>query len=118
MSIRKEALAALDAAHRILNKTDEFEADNKAQRGALEATRAAHEQEKARLASVKTAIAEAEADHQRWREQAARERAKANAEIDQLQAELRELTVKVKEKRAEHQNILDGISALHQRLRV
>jgi cell division septum initiation protein DivIVA len=115
---RKELMAALDAALRILNKTDEFEAANETQLAALEATRAEHEQEKSRLASTKAAVAEAEAAHEKWRKVSAKERTKGNAEVDLLNQKLRALEAQVTETQARHENIIAGIAALGKRLAV
>ncbi len=114
----KRSLASIEALRKDLVSLDEDHDAAEAIARVLDGRRnelAELDQQTARAREVFT---KEDAEHTRWREVSAKERAKGNAEIDRLHAELESLDVKVKETRAEHDNILRGIAALHQRLRV
>jgi hypothetical protein len=118
MSKRKELMAVLDATMRQLNKADEMEADAEAVRGVLDIRRAELAETEQRLAQTKESIVQADVEHTKWREAAAAERAKGNAAIDVLQEKLKLLEGQTRDAQAKFDNIIAGIRALTERLKV
>jgi hypothetical protein len=118
MSKRKELMAVLDAALRQLNEYDEMEAKDNAVKSVLEARQAELGDTEARLARAQDEFAKADAEHNDWRQKAAKEKAKGNEEIDRLQERLRTLEGQTTEAQAKFDNIIAGIAALSQRLKV
>jgi hypothetical protein len=114
----KTALAAIEAATKALSVVDEDHASAEQVRGLLDIRRSELAQTEQQLQQIQEAAVQAGNEHAAWQELHARERMKANTEIDALQATLQALDVKVKEAQARHDNIVAGISALHARLRV
>ena len=70
-----------------------------------------------RLARIEEEAAKADAEHSRWTEATAKQRAEGNAKIDELQERLRVLDEKVADRQREHDAILQSMDALGQRLR-
>src|SRR5437762_5320951 len=114
----KRALAAIEQVRKDLNSVDEDHAAAETISRVLDGRRGELAEAEQRLAQIKREAVTADAEHTKWREVTAKERQKGNAEVDRLQEQLRVLDAKVKEARAEHDNILAGIAALHKRLRV
>ena len=84
----------------------------------LDARRSELAEVEQRLARTKEAAAQADAAHADWLNKTAEERARGNTEIDALHANLQASNAKVKEAEAKYSNILAGIAALHERLKV
>jgi hypothetical protein len=84
--------------------------------GRLAARRAELAEVEQQLARTKQEAVNADAEHARWSELNARERAKANARVDELQEKLRALETQIAERQTKHDNIVAGISALGARL--
>ena len=114
----KTALTAIEAAGKALNVVDVDLAEAKEVRAMLDLRRAELAEVEQQIARTKEAAAQADADHARWQALNAKVRAQGNAEADALQAQLRTLEDQVATRRAEHDNILAGIAALHARLKV
>jgi chromosome segregation ATPase len=70
------------------------------------------------LSNLKAQIAAADAEHTKWREVTGKERAKGNAEVDRLNAELQAVNKELAERREESDSVLQGIRSLKQRLKV
>jgi hypothetical protein len=114
----KKCLADLEAAGKALAAVDADCGEADAVAALLDARRAELAQTEQQLQEIREAAVQAGNEHAAWQELHSRERTKGNAEIDVLQATLQALDVKVKEAQAKHDNIVAGIAALSQRLRV
>jgi hypothetical protein len=118
MPKRKELMAVLDATLRQLNGWDEMDAEGNAVKRVLEMTQAELAQTQARLETSKAELMKADANHARWRGVAAKEQLEGNKAIDVLQAKRQELEQQVADAQAKFDNIIAGIRALTERLKV
>jgi hypothetical protein len=114
----KRALADLEAVSKSLDALDRDQAELMAVGTMLDARRAELAETEQRLQQTRDATVQAGNEHAHWQELHSRERTKGNSEIDALQTTLQALDVKVKEAQAKHDNIVAGIAALSQRLKV
>jgi len=114
----KAALADIEAVRKSLDAVDRDNAELTAVGAALDARRSELAGVEARMARALEEFAKTDAEHSDWRQKAAKEQAAGNARIDQLQEKLQALEKQVAERRAENDNILAGIAALHERLKV
>jgi chromosome segregation ATPase len=114
----KAALSAMEAAVKALSVVDEDYASAEQVRGLLDVRRAELADVEARLARANEEFAKADAEHNDWRQKAAKEQSATNSRIDQAQERLRALEQQVADGQAKFDNIIAGISALHARLRV
>jgi chromosome segregation ATPase len=114
----KRCLASIEALRKDLTGLDEDHAAAEALARVLDGRRGELAEVEGRLARANAAFATADAEHSKWQQAVARERAKGNAEIDRLNAELQALDKEVGERRKESDNILQGIQALGRRLKV
>jgi hypothetical protein len=118
MPKRKELMAALDATLRQLNGWDEMDAEGNAVKRVLEATQAELVETQAQLETSKAELMKADANHARWREAAAKQQFEGNKAIDVLEAKRQELEQQVADAQAKFDNIIAGIHALTERLKI
>jgi chromosome segregation ATPase len=114
----KRTLADIEVLRKSLNAIDEDHAEAEAVQSVLNIRRAELGLADQQLQQTREEIAKADAEHTRWREVTASEQAKGNARIDQLQERLRALEQQTTEAQAKFDNIIAGVAALSQRLKV
>ena len=114
----KRALADLEMVTKSLLSVDRDNAELVAVGTLLDAKRGELADVEARLERANQEFAETDAAHNDWRQKAAKEQSATGARIDQGQERLRTVEQQVKEAEERHANIIAGIAALSQRLRV
>ena len=114
----KVALAELEAIRKTLSAIDEDHTAAEQVHGALVARRDELADIESRITRASEQLAKDEVSHGVWRQAAAVEKQRGNAEIDFLQEKLRVLEAQVAEAQAKHENILAGMASLSQRLKV
>jgi chromosome segregation ATPase len=114
----KRALADIEVVRKSLDAVDRDHAEAEAVKRTLEATQAQLTETQARLENSKAELVKANAEHSRWHEVIAKQQQNGNARIDQLNATLQALERQIAEAETRHRNIISGIQALQQRLKV
>jgi len=114
----KAALSALETARRALNSCDEDCSAIDGIQTLLANLREELGETQRNLALAKEEAVREGAAHADWQRANAEAQAKGNEEMERVRAELRALNAKIKDARATHDNILAGISALTDRLKI
>jgi hypothetical protein len=113
-----QALAAIETVRKSLDAVALDHAEADAVRDVLGARRAELAGVEGQLARAQEEFATTDAAHSDWRQKAAKEQSATNSRIDEAHEKLRVLDEQVKEAEGRHANIIAGIAALSQRLKV
>jgi chromosome segregation ATPase len=114
----KRTLSAVESLRKELAELDQVGAEADGLRNVLAARQQELTETESRLAKLKKEIGEADAQFQLWRTVNQKEIARGNQEVDELHGKLDLLEVEISERRRQSDNIMSGIKALNERLKV